>query len=89
MKTGSAHRVMVRPLALLALGCGVSLFISVEGTAAQSDDINEAVSAQGVTPTLELTPSNDRRSRPRLSLVSAHGAGGVWHAAALAACCQE
>jgi hypothetical protein len=57
MKIGSAHRVMVRPLALLALACAVSLFIGVEGAAAQSDDINEAVNAHGVTPTLELTPA--------------------------------
>jgi hypothetical protein len=47
MKIGSAHRVMVRPLALLALACAVSLFIGVEGAAAQSDDINEAVNAHG------------------------------------------
>jgi Protein of unknown function (DUF1236) len=57
MKIGSAHRVMVRPLALLALACAVSLFIGVEGAAAQSDDINEAVNAHGVTPMLELTPA--------------------------------
>jgi hypothetical protein len=57
MKIGSAHRVMVRPLALLALACAVSLFIGVEGVAAQSDDINEAVNAHGVTPNLELTPT--------------------------------
>ena len=57
MKIGSAHQVMVRPLALLALACAVSLFIGVEGAAAQSDDINEAVNAHGVTPTLELTPA--------------------------------
>jgi Protein of unknown function (DUF1236) len=57
MKIGSAHRVMVRPLALLALACAVSLFIGVEGAAAQSDDINEAVNAHGVTPNLELTPA--------------------------------
>jgi len=57
MKIGSAHRVMVRPLALLALACAVSLFIGVEGAAAQSDDINEAVNVHGVTPTLELTPA--------------------------------
>jgi hypothetical protein len=57
MKIGSAHRVMVRPPALLALACAVSLFIGVEGAAAQSDDINEAVNAHGVTPTLELTPA--------------------------------
>ena len=57
MKIGSAHRVMVRPLALLALACAVSLFIGVEGAAAQSDAIDEAVNAHGVTPTLELTPA--------------------------------
>ena len=57
MKIGSAQRVMVRPLALLAVACAVSLFIGVEGAAAQSDDINEAVDALGVTPTLELTPA--------------------------------
>jgi hypothetical protein len=56
MKIGSAPRAM-RPLALLALACAVSLFIGVEGAAAQSDDINEAVNAHGVTPTLELTPA--------------------------------
>ena len=54
MKIGSTHRVMVRPL---ALACAVSLFIGVEGAAAQSDDINEAVNAHGVTPMLELTPA--------------------------------
>jgi len=57
MKIGSAHRVMVRPQALLAVACAVSLFIGVEGAAAQSDDINEAVNVHGVTPTLELTPA--------------------------------
>jgi Protein of unknown function (DUF1236) len=50
MKIGSAHRVMVRPLALLALACAVSLFIGVEGAAAQ-------VNAHGVMPMLELTPA--------------------------------
>ena len=54
MKIRSAHREMVRPLALV---CAVSLFVGVEGAAAQSDDINEAVNALGVTPTLELTPA--------------------------------
>jgi hypothetical protein len=57
MKIGSAHRVMVRPLALLALACTVSLIIGVEVAAAQADDINEAVNVHGVTPTLELTPA--------------------------------
>ena len=54
MKIRSAHREMARPLALV---CAVSLFVGVEGAAAQSDDINEAVNALGVTPTLELTPA--------------------------------
>ena len=57
MKIGSVHRAMVRPLVLLALACAVSLFIGLEGAAAQSDDINEAVNADGVTSTLELTPA--------------------------------
>ena len=57
MKIGSAQRVMVRPLALLAVACAVSLFIGVEGAAAQSDAIDEAVNVHGVTPTLELTPA--------------------------------
>jgi hypothetical protein len=57
MKIGSAHRAMVRPLALLALACAVSPFIGVKGAAAQSDDINEVVNARGLTPTLELTPA--------------------------------
>jgi Protein of unknown function (DUF1236) len=48
---------MVRPLALLALACAVSLFIGVKGAAAQSDAVDEAVNAHGVTPTLELTPA--------------------------------
>ena len=43
--------------ALLAVACAVSLFIGMEGAAAQSDDINEAVNVHGVTPTLELTPA--------------------------------
>jgi hypothetical protein len=57
MKIASTHRVMVRPLALLGLAWAVSLFIGVEGAAAQSDAIDEAVNAHGVTPTLELTPA--------------------------------
>jgi hypothetical protein len=57
MKIGSAHRVMVRPLTLLALACAVSLFIGMKGAAAQSDAIEEAVNTHGVTPTLELTPA--------------------------------
>jgi Protein of unknown function (DUF1236) len=56
MKIGSAHRVMARPLALLTLAC-VSLSRGVEGTAAQSNAIDEAVNAHGVAPTLELTPA--------------------------------
>jgi hypothetical protein len=35
----------------------VSSSQSIRGAAAQSDDINEAVNAHGVTPTLELTPA--------------------------------
>jgi hypothetical protein len=54
MKIGSAHRVMAR---LLALACGVSLCGGVEGAAAQSNAIDEAVNAHGVAPTIELTPA--------------------------------
>ena len=57
MKIGSAHRVMARLLALLALACAVSLSGGVEGAAAQSNAIDEAVNAHGVAPTLELTPA--------------------------------
>ena len=54
MKIGSAHRVMAR---LLALACAVSLSGGVEGAAAQSNAIDEAVNARGVAPMLELTPA--------------------------------
>jgi hypothetical protein len=57
MKIGSTDRVMVRPLALLVLACAASLFSGVEGAAAQSNAIDEAVNAHGVTATLELTPA--------------------------------
>ena len=48
MKIGSANRVMVRPLALLVLACAA--VSGVEGAAAQSNAIDEAVNAHGVTP---------------------------------------
>ena len=54
MKIGSARSVMAR---LLALACAVSLSGGVEGAAAQSNTIDEAVNAHGVAPTLELTPA--------------------------------
>jgi Protein of unknown function (DUF1236) len=54
MKIGSAHRVMAR---LLALVCAVWLSGGVEGAAAQSNAIDEAVNSHGVVPTLELTPA--------------------------------
>ena len=56
MKIGSAHRMMVRPL-VLVLACAASLVSGFEGSAAQSNAIDEAVTAHGVTPTLELTPA--------------------------------
>ena len=79
MKIGSTHRVMVRPLALLALACAVSLFIGVEGAAAQSDDIDEAVNAHGVTPTLELTPAQGARSIRKCTKTRASRAEPVCH----------
>jgi hypothetical protein len=54
MKIGSARSVMAR---LLVLACAVSLSGGVEGAAAQSNTIDEAVNAHGVAPTLELTPA--------------------------------
>ena len=55
MKIGSARSVMAR---LLALACAVSLSGGVEGAAAQSNAIDEAVNAhQRRAPTLELTPA--------------------------------
>ena len=44
---------------LLVLACAALAFIggSVERTAAQSNNIDEAVSAHGVSPKLELTPA--------------------------------
>ena len=42
----------------LALAFAVSLFIGVAGAVAQSDDINEAVNAHCVTPTLSAPPND-------------------------------
>ena len=56
MKIGLAHRMLVRPL-VLVLACAASLVSGFEGAAAQSNTIDEAVTAHGVTPTLELTPA--------------------------------
>jgi hypothetical protein len=56
MKIGLAHRMMVRPL-VLVLACAASLVSGFEGAAAQSNAVDEAVTAHGVTPTLELTPA--------------------------------
>ena len=60
MKIGSArqaHHMMTRPLAQLALACAAVLLVGIEGVAAQSDNIDDAVSAGGVTPKLDLTPA--------------------------------
>jgi hypothetical protein len=59
MKTDLARPLPARPLTLLVLAGAALAFIGagVEGAAAQSNDIDEAVSAQGVTPKLELTPA--------------------------------
>ena len=56
MKIGLARRMMVRAL-VLVLACAASPVSGFEGAAAQSDAIDEAVTAHGVTPTLELTPA--------------------------------
>jgi hypothetical protein len=53
-----ARPPIARPLTVLVLACAASALIGagVERAAAQSK-IDEAVSAQGVTPKLELTPA--------------------------------
>ena len=59
MKNALARPPMARALTLLVLACAASAFIGtgVGRVAAQSNAIDEAVSAHGVTPKLELTPA--------------------------------
>ena len=59
MKSYLARPPMIRPLTLLVLACAALAFIGagVGGAAAQSNDVDETVSAHGVTPKLELTPA--------------------------------
>ena len=58
----NGHRIRLpigRSPTLLVLACAALAFIGggVERTAAQSNNIDEAVSAHGVSPKLELTPA--------------------------------
>ncbi len=57
-KNALARPPIARPLTVLVLACAASAIVAagVERAAAQSN-IDEAVSAQGVTPKLELTPA--------------------------------
>jgi Protein of unknown function (DUF1236) len=59
MKTAPARPPMTRALTLLVVACAASAFIGtgIERVGAQSNAIDEAVSAHGVTPKLELTPA--------------------------------
>lgn len=59
MKSNPAHQPAARPLTLLALAFAAPAFIGagIERAPAQTGNIDEAVSAQGVTPKLELTPA--------------------------------
>jgi Protein of unknown function (DUF1236) len=59
MKKPLARPLMTRALKALVLACAASAFIGigVECAGAQSNTIDETVSAQGVTPKLELTPA--------------------------------
>jgi Protein of unknown function (DUF1236) len=59
MKSYLARPPIARSPALLVLACAALAFCGggVERAAAQSIDIDEAVSAHGLTPKLELTPA--------------------------------
>ena len=59
MKSHLARPPIARAPVLLVLACAALALIGtgIERAAAQSNDIDEAVSAHGVTPKLELTPA--------------------------------
>jgi hypothetical protein len=59
MKKTSAGKPTRQPLRIVVLACAVSALVvaGIERAVAQTNNIDEAVSVQGVTPKLELTPA--------------------------------